>query len=115
MHFCPYWSQLLLVNKNKSSFKKEKTEVIIIEKEFNEIIKVISKDKIIKRNKNDKIFKNKLFLDSKEEKSKEFNKFFPKNLNFDETNKNRLLTENNEKKKEDKNEEKKVNCIIIRK
>ena len=105
-----------LNNKNKSSFKKEKTEVIIIEKEFNEIIKVISKDKIIKRNKNDKIFKNKLFLDSKEEKSKEFNKFFPKNLNFDGTNKNnRLLTENNEKKKEDKNEEKKVNCIIIRK
>ena len=121
--------------KNKSSFKKEKTDVIVIDNNNNNIsdniIQVISKNKKMKTKKRIKIFKQDIFKkyqNSEKNSEKEFfenigNRSFNQNMdincknNNDNIKTNRLLTAENKRQKQNEEIEdiKNVNYIIIKK
>ena len=122
-------------NKSNKTFKKEKTEVIIIDDNDNykeqNIIQIMQKNKddnkkklikiykkeIISINKTKKLFENKNKLNMKDIVNKSFTKdnntFNYKDKNY-EYNTIRLLTEFNKSKNEEKEEKEKINCIIIK-
>ena len=132
------------IDKSNKSFKKEKTEIIIIDNNIensNEenLMKILQKSKENNNKKSIRIYKNKLLFKDKGKKIfenlKTINTKNNCNKSFDENNKefnindninsafekksNRLLTEVNKNKKEEKQEEKqeeeKPKCIIIKK
>ena len=122
--------------KNKSSFKKEKTEFLILDNICNNgdnIIQILAKCKNIRKKKRIKIFRPdivKIYQNTEKNINKDDfdyysgNKSFDKNFNSNNNNKInncRLLTEVDKKQKEEKEDKKEtkenniVNCIVIKK